>query len=125
MHNDYVAQIYFSRFSLLLTQFSSRCKKEFDYSDHLVLFMTHFLVISVLEVTYVLHNSNLEPFRKYTASMFSAAVIFALTCRTLLFTGMFFHTIYENLMAMGIFVTLILLPLFFFAKTRLFHSMFY
>ena len=108
-----------------ITSHHDRCKKEFDYSDHLVLFMTHFLVVSVIELSYVLHISNLQPFQKYSVSVISAGVIFALTCRTLLFTGMFFHTILENFMAMGIFLAMILLPLLLFTKTRLFRSMFY
>ena len=102
-----------------------RCKKDFDYSDHVVLFMTHFLVVTVFEISYILHSSSFQPFKKYALTMLSAAVIYILVCRALFFTGMFFHTAHENLAAFGMFVLLVLLPLWPFTRTRLFNSLFY
>lgn len=101
-----------------------RCKKVFDYSDHIVLFLAHYLTPATLEFTYVLFVSNLRPFDSYSPSVLSIGLILVVTGRTLLFTGMFFHTIVENMMAIGVFVGLVLLPLLYFTKLRVFYSMF-
>jgi hypothetical protein len=101
-----------------------RCKKNFDYSDHLVLLLTHFITVAALELTYVLHASNLQPMSKYSATILSAVGISLLAYRTLLFTGMFFHTTYENLVGLGLYILLIQLPLWALSGTRLFRSMF-
>lgn len=101
-----------------------RCKKVFDYSDHIVLFLTHYVTPAALEMTYVIFASNFRPFDSYSLSVLSAGLIFLLSGRTLLFTGMFFHTIVENMMAVGVFIGLVLLPLFYLTKLRVFYSMF-
>lgn len=109
---------------ILFSQLIYRCKKNFDYSDHLVLLLTHFITVAALELTYVLHASNLQPMSKYSATILSAVGISLLAYRTLLFTGMFFHTTYENLVGLGLYILLIQLPLWALSGTRLFRSMF-
>ena len=109
---------------ILFSQLIYRCKKNFDYSDHLVLLLTHFITVAALELTYALHASNLQPMSKYSATILSAVGISLLAYRTLLFTGMFFHTTYENLVGLGLYILLIQLPLWALSGTRLFRSMF-
>lgn len=100
------------------------CKQSFDYSDHLVLLLSHFVTVAGLEATYVIHVSSLQPLRKYWATMLSAVVVAGLALRTLLFTGMFFHTYQENLLALVVYAATLLLPLCLLSGSRIFRSAF-
>lgn len=102
----------------------SGCKQSFDYSDHLVLLLAHFVTVAGLEATYVIYVSNLQPLREYWATMLCAVAVTGLAGRTLLFTGMFFHTYQENFLALGVFAVFVLLPLSLSSGSRLFRSAF-
>mmetsp|Transcript_10896 Transcript_10896/g.16605 ORF Transcript_10896/g.16605 Transcript_10896/m.16605 type:complete len:275 (+) Transcript_10896:35-859(+) len=111
---------------------SGRCRDNFDYSDHIVLFLAHFLIPCALELTYVIHSTtyatplpaSAPTTWAYTASIVASVSMIGMCLRSMLFTAMYFHTTTENTVALKIFFVLILLPLYYTRQTSAFKSMF-
>lgn len=80
----------------------NRCHDHFDFSDHIVLYMLHYMLPAALELAYVFirisveKNSSIAGIIKYFMTIFASIAICLASLRSILFTTMFFHTPMEN-----------------------------
>lgn len=91
---------------------NGKCVRDFDFSDHIVLFLTHFVLISWIEINAVavegIHRSKRHRFCIYM--WFLALLIIA--TYFLHYTALSFHYFGENMMAWLIFTIFVLWPWF-------------
>lgn len=78
------------------------CHEIFDFSDHIVLYMLHYILPAALELAYVIIRisvdklSSIAGLVKYVMPIIASIVICLVSLRSILFTCMFFHTPLEN-----------------------------
>ena len=93
------------------------CKDGFDYSDHIVLHMVQYIIPAAIELAYVRvqcisTNRRSSSTYKYIPTVALAVVIIAVSLRSMLLTGMFFHTGAESFAALLIVFFLFAIPLY-------------
>ena len=91
-----------------------RCKDEFDFSDHIVLYTVQYIYIAAMEVSQLSSASQQRdrPRRlKYLLPILVSVFIILLSLRAIFFTAMFFHTTSENLAALLVVLLLALVPM--------------
>ena len=57
------------------------CQRTFDFSDHVVFFVAHFMIPCVIESSVLLHQIKFVKFRRYFPSIFFIICFFFGTCR--------------------------------------------
>jgi hypothetical protein len=116
----------------LLLPFIFRCYNEFDYSDHIVLFVVQYVFISAIEIAYVLERRSRTRQPLTIASLLGsadaltvipAAALILLSLRGALFTSMFFHTVAENLTALAVIIVFAFVPLLYFSRSSYWYNM--
>eukprot|EP01041_Mallomonas_annulata_P011909 gene11909-24945_t len=87
-----------------------RCRDRFDFSDHVVFYMIHYMLVASLELSYVSERvgSQLSTWH-YFFSIFSSFLIIASTMRFTFFTTLYFHSPLENIVALIISLPVIFL----------------
>lgn len=99
-----------------------RCKPAFDFSDHIVLYIGHYMVPMFLECSYVLSEVRRAKLKTadYAPTLIVSVVLIVLVARAMLFTTMYFHTVEENVLAVGISVVLLVVPVLYSRKSVLY-----
>jgi hypothetical protein len=126
-YHDFISQ---QRYQLLMISFMHyynmshvfiylrRCKDDFDFSDHIVFTMIHYMLPLAMESAviynriYTQSGSFMTCLMQYSLSALVIAVLVMLSCRSLLLTAMFFHTNVECLVAIGVAVVCGVLPIY-------------
>jgi hypothetical protein len=107
-----------------------RCHDSFDYSDHTVLYFTHYLVPMAIELTYVLYYSehakspHLGSRWAYFLPLLSIFAILLVTLRSVFFTAMYFHTGNESVVALEVVFLGVVLPIYLSRANPYFQSIF-
>lgn len=105
----------------------NRCRKQFDFSDHIVLFISHYFVPCSLEIAAILVKIQCKlPYGftqpvglvAYSVPLLASFIIVGFNIKSTLDTSTYFHTFAENLFALFLTILLVGLPLHFFADTR-------
>lgn len=94
---------------------NEKCKSSFDFSDHIVLYLVHYLLPVSLELQYVFERQHIIhpplmkgfgllniyiPSFEYWATIISATIICILSYRGIFITALLFHTALESFVAM-------------------------
>jgi hypothetical protein len=91
-----------------------KCLPHFDYSDHLVLLMSHFIAIPLFE-WFALDVEIPQAWRFSLKKTFLRLWLFfigSFACYLIFFTSAFFHAPLENLVAFGVAQLFVMLPLY-------------
>lgn len=97
---------------------SHSCKDAFDFSDHIVLWVAHFIIPATMEIAYAAchffsnKGSSLISLFRFGATIFSALVIMGCAVRGILLTSMFFHTPLESVVGFGLVLSTIVVPIY-------------
>ena len=90
---------------------NNACLRDFDHADHLVLFLTHFVLISCLEI-HAMQNESLQRSRLHQQAVkMWYALLLSVTTYCIFHTGYSFHRVEENIAAWIIFFACVVLPL--------------
>lgn len=105
--------------------FQCSCNNEFDFSDHIVLYIAQYVLPSVIELAYVRVQCIRKDRVKSSASRYVLTIgaslfIILVGLRGMLLTGMFFHTGAESLVAVLIVFLLVIGPVLMFAGSSYF-----
>ena len=105
-----------------------RCRENFDFSDHIVLFITHYFVPCSLEISAILIKIRCQLPYQFSSQLFGilnnsiplliSFLLIFINIRLMLNTATYFHTVHENLFALLLTTVFIGLPLYLFANTR-------
>ena len=98
----------------------------FDFSDHIVLYVANYLVPAALEAAYaytsLLTAGGSLPWLRYAPVAAASLLMATLTLRGVLFTCMFFHTPLESIVGLGVVSGAVLVPLYALAGTNFWHN---
>jgi hypothetical protein len=98
----------------------------FDFSDHIVLYVANYLVPAVIEAAYsytsFLTSGGSQPWLRCFPVAAASLLMTMLTLRGVLFTCMFFHTPLESVVGFAISTITVLLPLYLLAGTNFWHN---
>jgi hypothetical protein len=80
------------------------CNNQFDFSDHIVLYLSQYVLPSVIELAYVRvqctrRDRDRSSAARYILPIAASLSIVLVSLRGMLLTGMFFHTGLESLVA--------------------------
>lgn len=104
-----------------------RCREQFDFSDHIVLFISHYFVPCSLEIAAILVKIQCKlPYgftqtaglMYYSVPLLVCFTLVGFNIKSTLDTSTYFHTFAENLFALFLTIVFVGLPLHFFADTR-------
>jgi len=100
------------------------CNNErFDFSDHIVFYMTVYVIPSTIEASWTLYivkklyndlNGTvtvLVPWYRYVPTLIICVLIYAISARNMMFTMLYFHTPLENVVALLLFIMTIVTPI--------------
>ena len=99
--------------------------EQFDFSDHIVLYVANYLAPAAVEVAYAhtnLASTGGGTWLRYSPAVGSAFIMGLVTLRGILFTCMFFHSPLESLVGLGVVSLGVLLPLWVLAESSFWHS---
>ena len=98
----------------------------FDFSDHIVLYVANYLVPASAELAYayttVVTAGGTMQWLRYASVACAALAINFFTLRGVLFTTMFFHTPLESLVGLGVALVSVVLPVYLLAGTTFWHA---
>ena len=98
---------------------------QFDFSDHIVLYVVNYLAPAAIEVAYAhtaLAATGGGTWLRYSPAVGAACILSLITLRGLLFTCMFFHSPLESAVGLAVATLGVLLPLYAFAETSSWHG---
>lgn len=98
---------------------------QFDFSDHIVLYVANYLAPAAIEVAYAhtaLSATGGGTWLRYSPAVGAACILSLITLRGMLFTCMFFHSPLESAVGLGVVTLGLLLPLYAFAETAYWHG---
>jgi len=102
---------------------SNKCLSDnFDFSDHIVLYVANYLVPAAVELSYayttVVTVGGTMQWLRYVPVACAALAMSLVTLRGVLFTTMFFHTPLESLVGLAVVLVSVVLPIYFLAVTN-------
>lgn len=109
------------------TKHNTCLSDNFDFSDHVVLYVANYMVPAVLEAAYAytslvtLSMNGTVQWLRYAPVIGASLIMTLLTFRGLLFTCMFFHSPLESAVGMGVVSLFILAPLYVLAGSSYWH----
>ena len=96
-----------------------RCKDHFDFSDHIVMYIAHYLVPCAMELAVVAtrafseRGSVLSICLQYGVSLGACVLFLSVAIRAMFLSCMFFHTPLESIAGAALVVLLVVTPCFF------------
>ena len=94
------------------------CKDNFDFSDHIVLWVAHFLIPATMELVYSachffsVKGASLTLLIRFSATIISSIVLIFFALRGVLLTAMFFHTPTESIVGFLLVGATIVVPIY-------------
>ena len=105
--------------------YTYRCREAFDFSDHLVLYISHYIIPCAIELSLILFRTNSSTNQRfeylYAYTILICSILILLTLRGILFTTMYFHTQYENIVGYIISILFLGLPVYMISYHRYWH----
>lgn len=115
------------KFPMLISKFmvQCRCNNQFDFSDHIVLYLAQYVLPSVIELAYVRVQSIRKDRERssairYIPTIAASLFIVLVSLRGMLLTGMFFHTGAESLVAVLLVFFLVIGPVLMYSGSSYF-----
>lgn len=84
------------------------CRDNFDFSDHIVLYMVQYALPCVIEMAYMLNSGH----KRYWLSWVIALAVLAVAVRGIAITSMYFHTREESFVGLLVSILLAYLPVY-------------
>lgn len=115
------------KFPMLISKFmvQCRCNNQFDFSDHIVLYLAQYVLPSVIELAFVRVQSTRKDrdrssATRYIPTITASLFIVLVSLRGMLLTGMFFHTAAESLVAVLLVFFLVISPVLMYSGSSYF-----